>query len=103
MNDRNETEQNLNKSRIVDKVKISKWSTCCCFLCARKFHNIQNILLDEGMKLIMDKLDIRFLFKKIIKDDKIQENYNLENMQIIMSKECKQKIIKLHNSIFGIT
>ena len=103
LNDRNETEQNLNKSRIVDKVKISKWSTCCCFLCARKFHNIQNILLDEGMKLIMDKLDIRFLFKKIIKDDKIQENYNLENMQIIMSEECKQKIIKLHNSIFGIT
>ena len=103
LNDRNETEQNLNKSRIVDKVKISKWSTCCCFLCARKFHNIKNILLDEGMKLIMDKLDIRFLFKKIIKDDKIQENYNLENMQIIMSEECKQKIIKLHNSIFGIT
>ena len=59
---------------------------------------MQNILLDEGMRLIMEKLDIRYLLKKIL----IKENNDLKNMKFMMSDECKEKIRKLYNSFYGL-
>ena len=61
-------EKNSNKgenSRIIDRIKMN---FCCiyfwyCF--ARKKRNIQNILLDEGMEIIIENLDIINIFKKI--------------------------------------
>ena len=91
-----------NERKIIDKVKISKWCTCCCFLCARKMRNIQNILLDEGMRIIMEKLDILNMFKKMIRDEKIQENYDFKNEEINMSQKCKQNIQSIYNPYYGI-
>jgi len=91
-----------NERKIIDKVKISKWCTCCCFLCARKMRNIQNILLDEGMRIIMEKLDILNMFKKMIRDEKIQENYDFKNEEINMSQKCKQNIQIIYNPYYGI-
>ena len=88
--------------KIIDKVKISKWCTCCCFLCARKTRNIQNILLDEGMRIIMEKLDILNMFKKIFRDEKMQENYDIKNEEILMSDKCKQDIEGIYNSYYGV-
>ena len=97
-----ETVKDFNERKIVDKIKISKWKTCCCFLCARRFRNIQNILLDEGMRLIMEKLDILYFFKKIIMEDKVQESYDFKNIELIMSDECKQNLQKMYDSYFGL-
>ena len=93
-NNEKDVETNLGKRNIIDKIKISNWKICCCFLCARKFKNIQNILLDEGMRIIMEKLDIIYMFKNIMKEDKIQENYDFKSIQIDMSDECKKNLIK---------
>jgi len=62
-----------NNRNIVNKVKISNWKICCCFLCARKFNNFQNLLLDEGMEIIMQKLDILYIFKKIVREEKMEK------------------------------
>ena len=63
---------------------------------------MQNILLDEGMRIIMEKLDIRFLFKRILRDEKIQENYDFKDERINMSDECKQKLQKMYSSYYGL-
>ena len=101
-NEEKEIDKDKDQRKIIERVKISKWSTCCCFLCARKFNNMQNILLDEGMRIIMEKLDIRFLFKRILRDEKIQENYDFKDERINMSDECKQKLQKMYSSYYGL-
>ena len=90
-----ENDKDLKPKKIVNKIKINKCSICFCFLLVRKFNNMQNILLDEGMKLIMEKLDIRYLLKGIFKNDIIQERYDFKNMELIMSDECKERIHKI--------
>ena len=105
-NEANENEKEKNKDleerKIVNKIKINKCSIFFCFLCVRKFNNLPNILLDEGMTLIMEKLDIRHLLKKIFKNDIIQENYDFKNMELKMSDESKERIQKIYDSLFGL-
>ena len=87
-----ETQSNKNNRQIVDRIKMN----CCCiyfwFCFARKKNNIQNVLMDEGMDLIVETLDIMNVFKKI---------YNLNNMEETlkdnyMTEKCKMKIESLY-------
>jgi hypothetical protein len=55
---------------------------------------MQNALLDEGMRIIAEKLDILFLFRKMYIIDKIQEQIEYKDEIINMSDECKNKIQK---------
>ena len=89
--ERDKNKDNENK-RIIRKVKVNKFCTYLCFLCVRKRKNIQNVLLDEGMKIITEKLDIMNLFKKLYIDEKIQENTKIKDITIEMSDECKEKV-----------
>ena len=67
----------------------------------RKKKNIQNILLDEGMDLITEKLDIINIFNVIHKYELIQENdSNRENI-FEMSANYKQKLKALSKSIYN--
>ena len=97
-----EVEMPKNNRYIVDRVRLSNWSTCCCFLCARKLRNMQNTLLDEGMKIIMQKLDILYLFNKIVKEEKMERNYDFLDIQFDISEEGKEKLHKMYNSYFGL-
>ena len=87
-----------NNRNIVNKVKISNWKICCCFLCARKFNNFQNLLLDEGMEIIMQKLDILYIFKKIVREEKMEKNFGLLDIEYDMTEEGKQKLYKMYNN-----
>jgi len=78
--------------RIIKKIRINRIYTYFCFLCARKSKNIQNILLNEGMKLIMEKLDISNLFKNIYHVENIKENFNNKEEVIEMSDKCKNNL-----------
>ena len=84
----------IEKKRIIKKVKINKACTYLCFLCIRKWKNVQNVLLDEGMKVITEKLDIMNLFKKLYIDEKIQEKANIKDVTIELSYECKENFKK---------
>ena len=57
---------------------------------------MQNVLLDEGMKVIIEKLDILNLFKKIYRAERLQEIDNLFEDYIEMSDECKQNLLNLY-------
>jgi formate dehydrogenase assembly factor FdhD len=94
--------ENNERKGIIKKIRINRFYTYLCFLCARKRKNIQNILLDEGMKIIIEKLDIMNLFKKIYKDEKLQEMLDDKDEFIEMTDECKLKLYDiLKNSLYG--
>ena len=79
------------KSRIITKIKLNK---CCLYLCfcyARKIKNIQNILINEGMKIISEKLDIINIFKKVYRIEKNINNITEDEM-FDMSEDCKNYI-----------
>jgi hypothetical protein len=78
--------------RIIKKIRINRIYTYFCFLCARKSKSIQNILLNEGMKLIIGKLDILNLFKNIYNVESIKENFKNKDEIIEMSDECKNNL-----------
>ena len=81
---------------IIHKVKDNKCCVYCCFLCVRKRKNLQNVLLDEGMKVITEKLDIMNLFKKIYRDEKLQEKEMVSSDSIEMSDECKENLLNVY-------
>ena len=77
-----------NKEAIIKKIKMN---VCCyCFLSKKKSIDVN--LLDEGMKVITEKLDIMNLFVKLYGEEKIQEKLlnDLEGIQ--MSKDCKYNL-----------
>ena len=89
------------KRKIIRKIKMNKGCIYFCFFCARKRKNLQNVLLDEGMKLIVEKLDLLNLFRTLFRDEK--NNNNVANQEIIkMSDKCKNKIEHICNSLYNI-
>ena len=95
MKDKN---KNNNAPKIMDKIKLNRACIYCCFLCARKRKNLENILLDEGINIICEKLDLINLFQKISKIDNIeniQEKVGDNNLYSIMSNECKENLLSL--------
>ena len=87
-----ETDRGGENRRIIDRIKMK----CCCvyfwFCFARKKKNIQNVLLDEGMRVIVEKLDIINIFKKIYSTEYIEKALKIEGNMFEMSDTCKQKM-----------
>ena len=79
---------------IINKIKINKICIYLCFLCVRNRKNTEDILLNEGKKLIIEKLDIRNIFKKLYRDD---ENLNDEK-GINMSETCKNSLQEIYKT-----
>ena len=79
---------------IITKIKYNKFCVCCCFLCAKKRKNVQNILVDEGMDIIIQNLDILNIFNKIYRDGKIVDN--IKNHSLKMTDECINKLLKFN-------
>ena len=92
MVDNKETDKGSDNRRIIDRIKMK----CCCvyfwFCFARKKKNIQNVLLDEGMRIIEEKLDIINIFKKIYSIDSIEKTLKIKGIALEMSDTCKQKL-----------
>ena len=99
-NDKN-NEAIKGKRKIIRKIKINKGYVYFCFCCVRKRKNLQNILLDEGMKLIIEKLDLLNLFRTLYRDE--INNNNFVNEEFVnMSDNCKKKIEQIYNSLYNI-
>ena len=92
-----EKEKEDEKRKIIRKIKRNKFYEYLCFLFIRKIKNIQNTLLDEGMNVITEKLDILNIFRKINRDDRIQIISKEDNIE--MSEICKAKINKIMNNV----
>jgi hypothetical protein len=63
---------------IITEIKYNIFCIYFCFLCVRKRKNIQNNLLDKGLELISEKLDILNIFKKLFIYDKKLDKVNIE-------------------------
>ena len=80
---------------LIKKIKINKCCIYLCFLCVRKRKNIENILLDEGMKIIIEKLDIINIFKNLCGND----NDLKEDKKIIkMSYKCIKRLNEIDSN-----
>ena len=82
-----EKEYYENNENIINKINFNKFGICASyfFYCKRRQY-VENILLEEGMRLIIEKLDIQNIFKKLYKDDSSEE----KNIKLIeMSDICK--------------
>jgi len=92
MVDNKETDKGYDNRGIIDRIKMK----CCCvyfwFCFARKKKNIQNVLLDEGMRLIEEKLDIINIFKKTYSIESIEKTLKIKENALEMSDTCKQKL-----------
>ena len=95
-NNNNEKDKEKEQRGIINKIKVNKFCTYFCFLCVRKRKNLENALIDEGMKLITEKLDVMNLFKKLYRDELLQERVNIKDDIIEMSEECKENLHSLY-------
>ena len=87
--------ENEEKDRtIIKKIKIHKCCIYLCFLCVRKRKNMENILLDEGMRIIIEKLDIINIFKNLCRND-----INLKEEKILkMSHNCIKRLNEIDSN-----
>ena len=96
----NEAEKKVVQYRFVKKLDTNIFCTYFCFCCSRKRENIGNVLLDEAMDIITEKLDIYNIFRNMyyIDDVKKKSNYSYEDLEI--SDECKEKLKEISNKIY---
>ena len=80
--------ENKNKN-LIKRLRFNKTCIYLCFCCVRR-QKSKNILLNEGMDLISQRLDIFNIFEKMYKYE--QKNEPLDNRIIPMSYECRRKI-----------
>ena len=88
-NDNAETNKNEN---IKDTIHINNFFVVFAFCCIRKRKNDNSYLLEEGLNILKERLDILNIFNKIYYDEKIQESFKNKSSEIEMSDYCKQKL-----------
>ena len=91
-------DSNENKNFKIDKIKINKAYMYLCFLCVRKRQNIENVLLDEGKRLIVENLDIINIFKRLYKDKEKEKDIATKEQIIKMSDICKNRLEKIYKN-----
>ena len=91
-------EENIqSKENIISKITIKRRFIYCGFLFIRKRKPVENILLNEGMNVIKEELDIFNIFDKIYRMGKIQGK--LIKQEIFMSDECKKNLLSINNNL----
>ena len=72
------------RKSLINRIEIEKFQVFLCFLCIRKRKNPNNYLLNEGIRMISNKLDIMNIFKKIYICEKISVNFDKDGSLEIM-------------------
>lgn len=77
-----------NNESFINYVTINNFCVHFGFCCMRRKKNLQNILMDESMNLITEKLDIINIFRTMCLNEEIQFKYEFNIDIIQMSDEC---------------
>ena len=88
--DRNRTIEE--KRNIIKEVYINKFFVIFAFCCIKKRKNVNIYILEEGIELIKEKLDILNIFKKLFYEEQLLNDFKNTKNEIKMSDKCKQKI-----------
>ena len=89
--DKGEIESDNNKNtNIITKIELNLFKPKFCY--TKKKEHFEKILFEEGMKIILKKLDVQNLFKKIYKDNPEIDEKNTNSEYIEMSDNCKKEL-----------
>ncbi len=80
------------KSNVIENISINKFFVFCAFCCIRKRKDVNSYMLEEGNRIIKEKLDVLNIFKKLFYEEQIQENFKYTKSEINMSDNCQQKL-----------
>ena len=80
------------KSNVIENISINKFFVICAFCCIRKRKDVNSYMLEEGNRIIKEKLDVVNIFKKLFYEEQIQENFKYTKSEINMSDNCQQKL-----------
>ena len=81
-------ENDQQKRNIISKIQITRFYIYLCSCCIWKRKIMHNYLLDERMRIIIEKIDIFNIFDKMYKHEEITEKVVI-NKTIEMSDKCK--------------
>ena len=100
-----ESEQNRKKTKkkikVIKKIEFNSFCVYCCICCLKKRNIIQNVLIEEGMKIISENLDIFNIFTRLQKGKKEKQSLIKEKEDTIkMSDACQKKLKDIHNSLY---
>ena len=77
---------------ILDSVNINTFFVIFAFCCIRKRKNMNSFMLEEGLYIIRERLDILNIFKKMYYEEQLEEQFKIKQNEIKMSDSCKQKL-----------
>ena len=77
-----------NNKSFINHVDMNYFCVHFGFCCVRSEKNLQNILMDEAMNLVTEKLDIINIFRTMCLNEEIQFKYEFNIDIIQMSEEC---------------
>ena len=94
-------DKQIYQKKFIKKLSTNMFCTYFCFCCSRKRENFGNVLLDEAMNIITEKLDIYNIFRNMyyIDDVKKKTNYEYEDFEI--TDDCKEKLKKISHKIYN--
>ena len=85
---------------IISKIKMNRACIYLCFCCARRRKIMQNFLIDEGMFIISQKLDVFNIFEHLYENEKNLQKEKTKKADIIeMSDICKFNLKTFHNKV----
>jgi len=85
------------EQKLIKKIKINRFNICFFLLCIKRRKKIEKILIDEGMNIIIKKLDIINIFYNIYNVEKIQEKLSDDVDKITnMSNKSKKDLINIY-------
>ena len=94
-------EKEKDEQKLITKIKINRFDICFFLLCIKKRKKMEKILIDEGMNIIVKKLDIINIFNNIYNNEKIQEKLNdvyddIDKITYMSDKSIKN-LINIYN------
>jgi len=92
---KNDKKEEKKANNIIREIKINRICLFLCFCYVKKQQNRQIFLLNEGMKIFIEKMDILRIFKKVLKNEKKPN----ENKIIKMSDTCKNNLLTVNKII----
>ena len=84
-----------NNSSEINYIQLNKILLYLGFCFIRKIKNVNNALLNEGISIIKEKLDIFNLLSNTILTESIHKKFNCEFEEILISDECLKNLKNL--------
>ena len=80
------------KTNVIENISINKFFVICAFCCIKKRKDVNCYLLEEGNRIIKERLDILNIFKKIYYEEQLHEHFGNTKNDINMSDICRKRL-----------